>query len=139
MVLTDCPKTLKSDVMSGVLPESRALVVVTSPSIDAIQKTHTTLEWLRNNGFRHLLESTVLAVNHTERAKLDTLAAKQLEQLSAQVGATVVLPFDRHIRQGREIGLEQLSRDSRRAYLEMAAALARMFPSRLDAWQPTHS
>lgn len=133
LVLVDCPKTLKSGVMQAVLPETRALVVVTSTSIDAIQKTHTTLEWLRQNGYRRLLESTVLAVNHVERAKLSTLATKELQDLSGLVAATVVLPFDRHVHQGKEIGLERLSKESRRSYLEMAAALARTFPCR----QPT--
>ncbi|PJE12588.1 MAG: cobalamin biosynthesis protein CobB [Mycobacterium sp.] len=134
LVLVDCPKTLKSGVMQAVLPETRALVVVTSTSIDAIQKTHTTLEWLRQNGYRRMLESTVLAVNHVERTKVSTLAAKQLEDLSRLVPATVTLPFDRHVHQGNEIGLERLSRESRRSYLELAAAVARTFPTR----QPTY-
>ena len=52
VVLVDCVKALNSSVMEAVLPESRALVVVTSTSIDAIRKTRTTLEWLSNNGYR---------------------------------------------------------------------------------------
>lgn len=130
LMLVDCPKTLKSGVMEAVLSESRALVVVTRTSIDAIQKTRTTLEWLSNNGYRKLLKSTVLTVNHVERTQLSTLAAKELEQLSAQVDATVVLPFDRHVHQGCEIGLDRMSRESKRCYLEMAAALARRFHRR---------
>ena len=74
-------KALNSSVMEAVLSESRALVVVTSTSIDAIQKTRTTLEWLSNNGYRKLIGSTVLAVNHVERTKLSTLAAAELDQL----------------------------------------------------------
>ena len=130
LVLVDCVKALNSSVMEAVLPESRALVVVTSTSVDAIRKTRTTLEWLSNNGYRNLAGSTVLAVNHVEPRKPDTVAGKELEQLSAHVAATVVLPFDRHVHEGREIGLDKLSKDSRRCYLEMAAALADMFPSR---------
>ncbi|WP_241010989.1 MinD/ParA family ATP-binding protein [Mycobacterium camsae] len=133
LMLVDCPKTLKSGVMQAVLPETRALVVVTSTSIDAIQKTHTTLQWLRQNGYRRLLGSTVLAVNHVERTKVSTLAEKELHDLSNLVSATVVLPFDRHVHQGNEIGLERLSKESRRSYLEMAAALARTFPTRQPA------
>jgi len=56
------------------------------------------------------------------------VAAKELEQLSARVAATVVLPFDRHVHDGKEIGLDRLSRESRRSYLEMAATIAGMFP-----------
>jgi MinD-like ATPase involved in chromosome partitioning or flagellar assembly len=130
VVLVDCVKALNSSVMEAVLTESRALVVVSSTSIDAIRKTRTTLEWLCNNGYRRLMHSTVLAINHVEPAKVDTLATRQVEQLSARVAATVVLPFDRHVHEGNEIGLDRLSKESRRSYLEMAAALADMFPGR---------
>jgi len=130
LVLVDCVKALNSGVMEAVLPEAQAIVVVSSISIDAIRKTRTTLEWLSNNGYRKLIGSTVLAINNVEPRKADTVAAKELEQLSAQVAATVVLPFDRHVHEGREIGLDKLSKDSRRCYLELAAALADMFPIR---------
>jgi MinD-like ATPase involved in chromosome partitioning or flagellar assembly len=116
VVLVDCVKALNSGVMEAVLPESRALVVVSSTSIDAIRKTRTTLEWLRHNGYQKLLGSTVLAINHTQPARPDTLACRELEQLSALVAATVVLPFDRHVHQGKGIGLDHLSRESRRGW-----------------------
>ena len=130
VVLVDCAKALNSGVMEAVLPEVRALVVVTSTSIDAIRKTATTLDWLGNNGYQSLVRSTVLAINHVEPAKLDLLAARELERLSARVAATVVLPFDRHIHEGKQIQLDRLSKESRRSYLEMAAVLADMFPGR---------
>jgi len=145
VVLVDCVKAVNSAVMDAVLPESRALVVVTSTSIDAIRKTKTTLDLLRNNGYQRLMRSTVLAINHVERAKVGVVAAKELDELSARVAATVVLPFDRHVHEGKEIGLDRLSKESRRSYLEMAAALADMFPGngmeqdlRLGARRPRH-
>ncbi|BCZ25594.1 hypothetical protein MTY59_54490 [Mycobacterium senriense] len=130
LVLVDCVKTLNSDVMDAVLPESRALVVVTSPAIDAVRKTRATLEWLCHNGYASLMQWTVLAVNHVEPAKVDGVAVTELDRLSAGVGATVVLPFDRHVHDGRKIALDRLSKESRRSYLEMAAVLADMFPGR---------
>lgn len=128
VMLVDCVKAVNSAVMDAVLPESRALVVVTSASIDAIRKTRTTLEWLCNNGYQRLMKTTVLAVNHIEPAKPGAVAAKELEELSARVAATVELPFDRHVHEGKEIGLDRLSKESRRSYLELAAALADMVP-----------
>ncbi|MEE6140006.1 MinD/ParA family protein [Mycobacterium sp. 050128] len=123
VLLVDCVKAINSTVMDAVLPEARALVVVSGTSIDAVRKTRTTLEWLSNNGHRRLLKSTVLAMNYTEPAKLDGVVTKEFEALSARVAATVMLPFDRHVREGKELGLDRLSKQSRRAYLEMAAAL----------------
>jgi MinD-like ATPase involved in chromosome partitioning or flagellar assembly len=132
VVLMDCSKALKSTLMEAVLLESRALVVVTNPSMDAIKKTRTILEWLANNGYHRRIESTVLAINHIERARPSALVTRALEQLSEQFTAkrVVVLPFDRHVHEGKEIALKRLSKQSRRRYLEMAAALAEMFPRR---------
>nr|WP_245845441.1 MinD/ParA family protein [Mycobacterium arosiense] len=130
LVLVDCVKTLNSAVMDAVLPESRALVVVTSLAIDAVRKTRATLEWLCHNGYQSLMQWTVLAVNHVEPAKADGVAVTELDRLSARVGATVELPFDRHVHDGRKIALDRLSKESRRSYLQMAALLAEMFPGR---------
>ncbi|OBF04448.1 cobalamin biosynthesis protein CobB [Mycobacterium sp. ACS4054] len=130
VMLLDCAKALNSGVMDAVLPEARALVVVTSTSIDAIRKTATTLDWLGNNGYQALVRCTILAVNHVEPAKVEVLAANEIERLSARIAATVVLPFDRHIHEGKQIELDRLSKESRRCYLEMAAVLADMFPGR---------
>ncbi len=130
LVLVDCVKTLNSAVMDAVLPESRALVVVTSPAVDAVRKTRTALEWLCHSGYQSLMQWTVLAINHVEPAKVDGVAVTELDRLSARVGASVVLPFDRHVHEGRKIALDRLSKESRRSYLEMAAVLADMFPGR---------
>lgn len=128
LVLVDCVKTLNSAVMDAVLPESRALVVVTSPAVDAVRKTGTTLDWLCHNGYQSLMQWTVLAINQVEPAKVYGAAVTELDRLSARVGASVVLPFDRHVHDGRKIALDRLSKESRRSYLEMAAVLADMFP-----------
>jgi chromosome partitioning protein len=140
VVLMDCSKTLKSALMKAVLLESRAVVVVTNASVDAIKKTRTTFEWLANNGYHKRIESTVLAINHTERARPSTLVTSGLKQLSEQFTPqrVVVLPFDRHVHEGKEIALDRLSNQSRRHYLEMAAALADMFPRR-DVGNPAIS
>lgn len=132
VVLMDCNKTLKSAVTEAVLSEARALVVVTNASVDAIEKSRTTLEWLSRSGYQRLVESTVLVVNHTDRAKSTGSVRNRLRQLSDQFvpNRVVNLPFDRHVHQGQEIDLERLGRRSRRGYLKMAAALGDMFPNR---------
>ena len=132
VVLMDCGKALKSAVTEAVLLESRALVVVTNASVDAIEKTRTTIEWLSRNGYQRRIESTVLVVNHTERGKPSGPVNNRLQQLSDQFAPkrVVNLPFDRHLHEGQEIVLERLGKRSRRGYLEMAAALADMFPRR---------
>lgn len=139
VMLMDCGKALKSAVTESVLLESRALVVVTNASVDAIEKARTTIEWLSRNGYQRLVESTVLVINHTERGKPSRPVNNRLQQLSDQfVPSRVVnLPFDQHVHEGQEIALERLGKRSRRSYLEMAAALADMFPRR-NSGTPSH-
>jgi MinD-like ATPase involved in chromosome partitioning or flagellar assembly len=135
LVLMDCGTTLKSPVMETVLNESRALVIVTSASIDAMKETEATLERLRSSSFQHLLESAILVINHTEPGRPNILVNKAVEQFGRQLrpDRVIVLPFDSHVHEGREIVLELLSRKSRRRYLQMAAALSEMFPRTADA------
>jgi chromosome partitioning protein len=132
VVLLDCGKTLKSAVTEAVLLESRALVIVTNASVDAIDKTRTTIEWLSRNGYQRQVESGVLAINHTERGRPTGRLQQRLQQLSERFppNRVVVVPFDRHVHEGNEIALERLGKRSRRGYLAMAAALADMFPKR---------
>jgi chromosome partitioning protein len=87
---------------------------------------------LIKHGYHKRIESMVLAINHTERGKPSTPVARGLEQLSGQFipKRVVELPFDQHVHEGKEIALQRLSKQSRRRYLEMAAALADMFPRR---------
>ncbi|ORB77182.1 MinD/ParA family ATP-binding protein, partial [Mycobacterium timonense] len=72
----------------------------------------------------------VLVINHTERGKPNVEVPKAVEQWSRQIRSEriVVLPFDPHIHEGKEIILELLSKKSQRRYLEIAAMLADMFP-----------
>jgi len=117
--------------MTSILGQSRALVVVSSASIDALEETQVTLEWLRHNGYQQLLDTTVLVINNTQRGKANIDVAKAVEQFSRQIRSEriVVTPFDSHIHEGKEITLELLSSTSRRRYLELAAAIADLFPN----------
>jgi MinD-like ATPase involved in chromosome partitioning or flagellar assembly len=132
VMLMDCGKALKSTVAEAVLLESRALVIVTNASVDAIEKTRITIEWLSKNGYQRQVESAVLAINHTERGRPSGPVRTRLQQLSDQFAPNrvAILPFDRHVHEGNEITLERLGKQSRRGYLEMAAALADIFPRR---------
>lgn len=135
VVLLDCGVALKSELMGAVLNEARALVVVTSASIDALQETDQTLEWLRYNGYQKLLENLILVINHTDPGKPNVVVEKVVEQFSRKpipLERIFILPFDRHVREGREISLKLLSKKSRRRYLEIAAALSDMFPKTAD-------
>jgi chromosome partitioning protein len=139
VVLIDCGKELKSAVTEAVMSETRALVIVTNACVDAIEKTWTTIEWLCRNGYQRQIESAVLVINHTERGKPSGPVTNRLLQLSEHFDPhrVVNLPFDQHVHDGQEIALDRLGKQSRRGYLEIAAALADLFPRR-DIGTPAH-
>lgn len=134
VVLMDTGTGLKTNLMTSILGQSRALVVVSSASFDALEETQITLDWLRLNGYQQLLDTAVLVVNTTVRGKLNVDVAKVVEQFSRQIRAEriFVTPFDTHIHEGKVISLELLSPKSRRRYLELAAAVADLFPKIAD-------
>jgi MinD-like ATPase involved in chromosome partitioning or flagellar assembly len=134
LVLMDTGTGLKTNLMTSILGQSRALVVVSSASIDALEETQVTLDWLRHNGYQQLLDTAVLVINTTVRGKLNVDVDKAVERFSRQIRAEriVVCPFDTHIHEGKEITLELLSPKSRRRYLELAAAVADLFPKIAD-------
>lgn len=134
VVLFDCGTALKSELTAGVLNESRALVIVTSAAIDALEETDQTLEWLRHNGYQKLLENVVLVINHNEPNKPNVVVPKVIEQFSRKIPLEriFVVPFGRHVREGREINLKLLPKKMRRRYLEIGAALSDMFPKTID-------
>jgi MinD-like ATPase involved in chromosome partitioning or flagellar assembly len=131
LVLMDTGSGLKTNLMTTILGNSRALVVVSSAALDALEETQITLEWLRTNGYQHLLDSAVLLINQTQRGKAKVDVNKAVEQFSRQIRPEriFVMPFDDHIDEGQQITLELMSAASRRRYLEVAAAIAELFPT----------
>jgi MinD-like ATPase involved in chromosome partitioning or flagellar assembly len=131
LVLMDTGTGLKTNLMTAVLRQSRALVMVSSASIDALEETRVSLEWLRCNGFQRLLDTMVLVINNIQRGKPNINVDRAVQQFSHQIDRDRIfsLPFDTHIFEGMQITLELLSPKSRRRYLELAAALAVLFPS----------
>lgn len=134
MVILDCGTALSSPLMQSALQDARAIVVVTNASIDALQDTDQTLEWLRYNGYHQLLKNLILVVNHTDSGRPNVVVDKVVEQFSRKIPREriFVTPFDRHIHEGREINLKLVSKKTRRRALEIAAAVSDMFPKNVD-------
>jgi ATPases involved in chromosome partitioning len=134
MVVLDCGTALNSPLLQAALQDARAIVVVTNASIDALQDTDQTLEWLRYNGYQNLLDSLILVVNHTDPSRPNVVVDKVVEQFSRKIPREriFITPFDRHIHEGREINLKLVSKKTRRRALEIAAAVSDMFPKNVD-------
>ncbi|MDZ7885861.1 MAG: MinD/ParA family protein [Mycobacterium sp.] len=128
--IVDCSSTMDSAVTQEVLRDLDALIVVSSPWVDGAAAAGQTMDWLANRGLTGLLQRTVVVLNdsdgHADKRTRGILA----QQFSGQGQAVVEVPFDGQLRPGGVIaGTRVMSAQTRRKFLEIAAALAAHFPA----------
>lgn len=124
IILTDCGTGLMHSAMAGVLDMASSLVLVTSPAIDGARSASATLDWLEHHGYGRLVERTVVVVN-SSRGGASTVDVNQLKKLFLErTRAVHIVPFDEHLAEGAEVELELVSKQTRRALLELAAVVA---------------
>jgi putative peptide zinc metalloprotease protein len=111
----------------GVLAAADQLVVVSSASIDTARAASATLDWLEAHGHENLAASAVAVLNgiRAERRAVDLDRIE--EHFAARCRACIRIPWDPHLDSGAEVAPEQLRPQTRDAYLELAAAIARGF------------
>lgn len=128
--IVDCSSTMDSPVTQEVLRDLDALIVVSSPWVDGAAAAGQTMDWLANRGLTSLLQRTVIVLNdsdgHADKRTRGILA----QQFSGQGQTVVEVPFDGQLRPGGVIaGTRVMSAQTRRKFLEIAAALAAHFPA----------
>ncbi|MGK2902913.1 MAG: MinD/ParA family ATP-binding protein [Mycobacterium sp.] len=128
--IVDCSSTMDSPVTQEVLRDLDALIVVSSPWVDGAAAAGQTMDWLANRGLTSLLQRTVVVLNdsdgHADKRTRGILA----QQFAGQGQAVVEVPFDGQLRPGGVIaGTGVMSTQTRRKFLEIAAALAAHFPA----------
>ncbi|KAA0114062.1 MinD/ParA family protein [Mycolicibacterium sp. P9-22] len=131
--IVDCSSTMDSAVTQEVLRDLDALIVVSSPWVDGAAAAGQTMDWLANRGLTGLLRRTVVVLNdsdgHADKRTRGILA----QQFSGQGQTVVEVPFDGNLRPGGVIaGTRVMSAQTRRRFLEIAAALAAHFPTSDD-------
>lgn len=131
--IVDCSSTMDSPVTQEVLKDLDAMIVVSSPWVDGAAAAGQTLDWLATHGLNSLLRRTVIVLNDSD-GHADKRTRSILAQQFAGQGQTVVeVPFDGHLRPGGVIDrTSEMSAQTRRRFLEIAAALAEHFPAQDD-------
>jgi MinD-like ATPase involved in chromosome partitioning or flagellar assembly len=137
--IIDCSSTMDAPVTQEVLRDLDALVVVSSPWVDGAAAAGQTMDWLAARGLTGLLQRTVIVLNdsdgHADKRTRSILA----EQFASQGQTVVEVPFDGHLRPGGVIDhTSQMSAAARRRFIEIAAALAKHFPTRDDRSRERH-
>jgi putative peptide zinc metalloprotease protein len=124
LVCLDTGTGVLESATRGILDAADQIVVVIAPSLDGARAASSTLDWLQENGYRHLVDGAVGVINGVRSAN----GAVDLDRVEAHFAdrcrATVRIPWDSHLETGAEVLVEQLERETRHAYLELAAAVA---------------
>jgi MinD-like ATPase involved in chromosome partitioning or flagellar assembly len=128
LVLTDCGPGLLHSAMRAILPTADQLIVVAAPSLDGARSASLTLDWLDKHGHGELASSSVVVINAVRGRGLVDVDRLQAH-FAPRCRAVVRIPFDRHLETGAEIVLDELAPATRRAYVQLAAAVA-------DGFQP---
>jgi len=132
--IVDCGTTMDSPVMQAVLADLDALIIVSSTWVDGASAAGQTMDWLAERGYTGLLHRTVVVLNDSD-GHADAKARAELADYFSKHGqAVILLPFDRHLRPGGVIDIDnELDRVTRRRILEISATIAEHFPSTTDA------
>lgn len=131
--LIDCGSTMDSPVTREVLRDLDALIVVSSMWVDGASAAAQTMELLANTGHTDLLHRTVVVLNDSD-GHADKRTREVLHEQFSQRGQLVVeVPFDRRLRPGGVVDVQnEVDKVTRRRFIEIAAAIAEHFPATSD-------
>lgn len=130
VILTDCGTGLMHSAMAGVLDLANTLILVSSPALDGAQSASATLDWLNLHGYEQLAANSVVVISgaHPGQATIDM--DQLISHFRSRTRAVQVIPFDRHLSEGAVVDLDLISKNTMRAYKELAAIVAEDF----DRW-----
>jgi len=127
ILLTDCGTGMLHSAMGGVLALADTLVIVTSSSADGGTSASATLDWLDAHGYADRVRDAVAVISmfpqNGDGVDVDALEA----HFAARTRRVVRVPWDPHLATGGRVSLDELKRETRRAYEEIAAAVAERF------------
>ena len=95
-----------------------------SPAADAARSALATLDWLRRHGYSHLVSDAVIVTSSPRPGPLPIDIGKFAGHFLSRVRAVHFIPFDRHLAEGAEVSLELMSRNTRQAFMGLAATIA---------------
>jgi putative peptide zinc metalloprotease protein len=123
LILLDTGTGVLESATKGILQLAEQIVVVMSPSLDSARAASSTLDWLNENGHAELVRNAIAVVNAVREEGLVEVD-KIKEHFAGRCRAVVQVPWDPHLSAGAETQVDRLRPVTRRAYLEVAAAVA---------------
>jgi MinD-like ATPase involved in chromosome partitioning or flagellar assembly len=132
VILTDCGTGIMHSAMAGVLDLAHAIVLVSSPAIDAARSASATLDWLMQHGHSALVREAHVVLSSSRPGSAALKLDKVFEHFAARCRSIHLIPFDPHLAEGADVDFSLLNPPTAQAYLELAAAVSEKFP-RLNA------
>jgi putative peptide zinc metalloprotease protein len=127
LVCLDTGTGVLESATRGILDAADQIVVVIAPSLDGARAASSTLDWLEENGYRQLVDGAVGVVNGVRTTSGPVDLERVESHFAERCRDTIRIPWDPHLETGAEVVVEELSAETRRAYLELAAAVAAGF------------
>ncbi|NDZ94232.1 MinD/ParA family protein [Streptomyces sp. SID6673] len=129
IIITDCGTGLSHSAMNGVLDMANSIILVSSPAMDGARSAGATLDWLEAHGYGRLASRAVVVLS-SSRPGASTIDTDQLGQhFLTRCRAVHQVPFDDHLSEGADVDLDLVSKQTRRAFAELAATIADDFAS----------
>ena len=131
LILMDTGTGILDLATQGLLRMTDQIVVCAAPGIDASRASSLTLDWLDEHGYRDMVSDAVVVINQVRSS-----GSRELRQVADHFAkrcrAVVKVPWDPHLAEGLEVDVDDLRHETRTAYLNAVAAVARSFalPSR---------
>jgi MinD-like ATPase involved in chromosome partitioning or flagellar assembly len=127
VILTDCGTGIMHSAMAGVLDLAHAIVLVSSPAIDAARSASATLDWLMQHGHGDLVREAHVVLSASKPGSAALKLDKVAEHFEARCGSIHVIPFEPHLAEGADFDFGLLNPATTQAYLELAGAVSEKF------------
>lgn len=126
--ITDCGTGLLHSAMSATLELADQVVLVTIPSVAAARSAEATLDWLQAHGHTRLAQSATVVLSGVRPKSTSTVDQDALRaHFDSRCRAVVSIPFDPHLEEDAELDIDELRKETRYAYLQLAAMIGSGF------------
>ncbi len=136
VILTDCGTGIMHSAMAGVLDLAHAIVLVSSPAIDAARSASATLDWLEQHDHADLVREAQVVLSESHPSSPTLKLDKVYEHFETRCGSIHVIPFEPHLAEGADFDFSLLKPATLQAYLDLAGAVSEKFSRLRSTHEP---